>query len=355
MNHIIKLCVLIMCVICNVSCIKHELYHSSLTYEIHIVPEKHYEYNVDENFRYFWTDANVEHGGWGKLGYSEIKEVYEDILLNDSLTITKLAHKDPVSVKSSDIFDAVITNYNLFETDHSYLITTDVVSGKVFYFLEDYPIRKQPEEIWASTINKEPCLISEYKWNLIDEAEQFYQREIITELLPQSFIYLVQICIENDDNIHWTEMQCDSLILSGVSSTRNIQLEKSIDDKCNLIGEVKPAQPGKYRKDNENIIIDEYLFASRIVSFGLPSAYQENSSWDTSDTNKIYIGFKITLANNITRRVKIDITSRMKEIPKGGLINIELKYSDLWIESSNNNGFDLNVNNWNEDAIYLNI
>lgn len=321
------------------SCIRRELCYIRHDYEIVIVPKISYNYELSDDFIYFWAD-----GEWGDIGYKKQDTFYEDIYINDEFVKSKLAFEDPVPVSSEDFVDCIISTYNLKDSDHTYILSTNKKDGKVFNFLTQYPIYEQPDEIWSSSIENMDCKIEGYNWELIDD--EYYTRNVYTELKPQSFIYVIQIIIYNDkEDLPWREIQCDSLVLSGVSNTRNIRTQKSFDDKCNIIGEIKPGQDR----------LDKYVFCSRIVTFGIPSSYQDGSSWDISQNIECYIGFKIKLFNNIERRVKVNISNRIKSIPTGGLINIELNYSEIYTETENSGGIDVGVGGWNSDEINISI
>ena len=320
------------------SCIKNEICYTPRDYEIHIIPSSSYEYKLSNDFIYWWSD-----GDWGDIGYKDQNIYYEDIYVNDCFITSKLAHENPINVLSSDIIDCVVSTYNLQESDHTYILTTPRKNEKVFSFLSQYPIYDQPDEIWSNSIKNIKFDINKYKWDLNDEL---YSSNIHSKLNPQSFIYVIQIIIHNDkNNIPWGPVDCDSLVLSGVSCARNIMTQKSINDKCNIIGEIKPRQD----------MFDKMVFCSRIVTFGLPSPYQDGSSWDISQTIECFVGFKLTLLNGVNRRVKVNISNRMKEIPFGGLINIELNYSEIYTDNENEGGMNVGVGDWGHDEINIYI
>jgi len=313
-------------------------------YEIDIIVEQKYKYQVDENFIYSWNESV-----YGIIGYEQIDDIWEDIYINDTLNCTKRPLESSIEVKTSDVVDVVASNYDLVNSDHSYDIQTSFIDGGVFKFLEQYPIYEQPDELWSAVVKDMSCNVGNFDWEYTYDEDYLYQYahvNVYTELKPQSFIYLIQIIIHNDDSsLEWKPMQCDSLIMNGVSNSRNIQTGKSADDKCNHICQVRPGEDQG----------DKYVFASRVVSFGIPSAYQSGSSWDISETLKSYLGFKVILFNGIERKVKVDISKKMRELKEGGLITVELNYSELFKESSGGSGFDIGVGEWDEEHHEINI
>ena len=321
------------------SCVKNEIYCSYGDYEIQIIPEITYDYKLGDDFIYRWDEF-----AWGNIGYKIHDTIYEDIYVNNEFIICKPAYKSPINILTSDIVDCVISTYDLQNLNHTYLISTDKKEGSVFSFLNQYPIYEQPEEIWSSTIDNMNCNIRGYDWDINEEG--YHSRKIYSKLSPQSFIYVIQIIIHNDSKDGtWGPMGLDSLILSGMSNTRNIKTQKSLNDQCNIFGDIKFGR-GDF---------DKYVFCSRIVTFGIPAAYQDNSSWDISDTFECHIGFKIILINNIERKVKVNVSNKVKNMPLGGLINIELNYSDIYTNDQSTGGIDVGVGNWNDDEINITI
>lgn len=177
-----------------------------------------------------------------------------------------------------------------------------------------------------------------------DNGKLIYVYNIDADIVPVSYIYIIQFIIVNDDNSEIIEAKdISDFTISGISSKKNLftQNEVYTGKKQVQTFDVKPGQQ----------IADSLVFASRITLLGLLPK-DDTSSWENYQSYLYYTGIDVLTHNYGTVSGIIDITKQLNENPKGGIITVRILNSDLKKGGGENNGgFGINIEEWNRHII----
>lgn len=272
--------------LCLCSCVRRELEDlPNITYCINVIPQIEWEYKKDPDLLY---DIDIT--------YQIPDTLYEDIFLNDTFSHRKIAEQDPFDVKHNTKVHMLITS------------AMDQITTPIEGFYENVEFITD---------------ISKFEW--IDN-----NTTIVKQLKPIAEYYIIQIIIKNCATIP----NCDSLKISGLSSTKNLLTDVALNKTDTADLKILP-----YQQKGDSV-----LYASKFLSFGLPSAIQDNYSWDITETLKSKIMFKCE-----SKHIVADITRSL--LNGKHVLTIELDYSQIKKES----GLDISVGNWDVQIINIDI
>lgn len=299
-----KLLILLLCT----SCVIIDEYPPNL-YIFHAKPNVNY-INISLDELIYDFDETIQ--------YNTLNTLYADIYRNDIYYTTKLCDTSYISVSNEDQIEVIISNIRL--NGGKYLRIKDQET-KGFSFLEDYPYHFTINDAF---IGKQsfPINVHDYEW---EPYPNHCYTQIPVDVNPITYHYIIQL-ISNDPSII-----CDSLIISGLAYKYDIRNKTVMSDLCNS----KLILYDKQIKNNYGI------YASRFNTFGIPS---DNSSWNTIESNKVYVTFKVMSSS---KYVKIDISQKMYSIPKGGIITIFIDNSKIDASSD----FIIEIDDWDTHII----
>lgn len=232
-------------------------------------------------------------------------------------------------------------NFNTFEHN---IIHLDLNKQYSIYLFSDKNLACEPIDV-KSTFD------FNYKFDSIKQCKEYYAgykhrfnnaERIIVEMIPVSYVYIFQLIIYDDDkNIEMNAKSIEYMGLNGVAKNFDLMAFKPSDE----LGVIE-----SFETKNIQYYNDFGVVAERFVTFGITQ--DENSSWNNVD-GVCELGVSLKMKDGSIKNGKINIYNEMSKKPQGGLINIVIKNSEISVKTETDEGFDINVGNWENHEIYI--
>lgn len=226
-------------------------------------------------------------------------------------------------------------------------------------------LRRMPEQLfsmYAKDVHVSDNL-DDYEY-LPDEG--VYLLRINSELLPRTFIYLLQVELKNNNG---RVTGCGSSTIDGLASSVN--LLTAINGDTPIAHQFSSFYQEKTGEDGNPLC----LIGGRMTTFGLCgiSPWEEGKAakeGEAAKNSKVADGTIRTLSrtdvtntcyvllhysNGGQRYVRIDITEQMRGKLTGGVINITLDLNDYTDPKPNDGGFNADVDGWGEENHHTNV
>ena len=170
-----------------------------------------------------------------------------------------------------------------------------------------------------------------------DYIDGKYVLHISGELDPGTFIYLFQVhLLNNNGRVVGSN---GGGVITGVAA--GVTLNSMMADEATV------SVPMDVHYDASGD-----LLGARVVCFGIPgcNAYEKESVTKAPDGNNCLV-LNITYNNGTWKNICIDVSSQVRSLPTGGVIDLELDVDDFPPEggSSSGSGFDALIDSWKEE------
>lgn len=205
---------------------------------------------------------------------------------------------------------------------------------------ESEPVILMPDGLFS--LYKEGFVVSDNPddYEIVDGK---YIVRVEGDLLPYTFIYLVQVhLLNNAGRVIGSE---GGAAITGMASGVNLVSGVSFNGTASV--------PMEVYMDRE-----EDMLGARVLTFGIPGVnpYDEQSLAANAES-KHFLVMNITYANGTWKNVRIDISDKVREIPLGGLIDLELDVNDFPPEgaTTGGGGFSALIGDWEEEEVEITI
>lgn len=215
------------------------------------------------------------------------------------------------------------------------------------------PLRRMPEQLFsmfATDVHVSDNL-DDYEY-LPDEG--IYLLHLNSQLLPRTFIYLLQVELKNNDG---RVTGCGSSTIDGLASS--VDLLSTLNDEVPVAHQFSSFYQEKTGEDGKPLC----LIGGRMTTFGLCGISPWDESKRTEGTralprvatgNTCYV--QLQYSNGGRRYVAVDITAQMRDKLTGGVINITLDLNEYTPpKPDTEGGFDVNVDDWDEEDHHTNV
>ena len=306
--------------------------------------------NVDimQNLVYVWDETL-----YGKLGYDIPATVEGYVFGYQAKNLKYPVLKDlfeigvpkKLSILTNTRYDILFyskaprASYSFDDYYTYYIVNTDTMKTKAVKYSESFDVIPQADQQFS--FNKPDVYIDSENETLrkeIIDGVLTYFYDINVDLQPCSYIYIVQVCVEDDNDRY--SMDYDSCLYMGLSG---------VATAAELFSHMTTADRGCIESRNVKKIqnIDgKCVFAERFVTYGIVKDY--SSSWGYNGLS-YELGLELRLKNGDIKRGVIDISKEIHEKPEGGVITINLKNSSINNESVSGGGFDVDVQDWKDE------
>lgn len=165
-----------------------------------------------------------------------------------------------------------------------------------------------------------------------------YVLKIEGELLPSTFIYLVQVnLINNDGRI----IGSGGGAITGMSEGVNLVTRETWTSTVSV--------PTDVYMDKE-----QDLLGAKVYSFGLPGCNPyDDASVATAPAGEHYYVLNVSYVNGSWRNIRMDITDQISALPLGGVITLEIDVNDFPPDESSGTGgggFQALIGGWDEEV-----
>ena len=390
-----------LCLFVNSSCIRKDLYLRVDTTQISISMTDiglNILWNVSwkADWYYDWDETKAY---YGKIDYTRPELIKTTIYNVDSHTNDRYSSfymlfdstGGRIRLTSGSIYDMLFYNFgteyiNFYQTDdfktyNAFTRSSNQVSyirtraENGFSTMPDdtkpYAVYNEPDEFFGTlvediTINEDPTT---YTKEYDKDGNVVYVYKIEAELKPYSFIYLVQIIIENNkesDEKGNRIVGVNGLIITGLTQGVDLFTRKTFNNTISITTEdIKPMQKHKVPDPNspaDSISVD--IVATRMLTWGLPGIdpiaelekKRADANYKVPELDKNYIGIGFTLRNGYSWNVTDSITGPMHERPTGGVITIYIDASNIPQElldkqpTTSGGGFNATVEDWSNEV-----
>ncbi|MBP5487988.1 MAG: DUF5119 domain-containing protein [Bacteroidales bacterium] len=165
-----------------------------------------------------------------------------------------------------------------------------------------------------------------------------YILRIEGELSPRTFIYLFQVKLANNEGR--VVGSNGGAALTGMSQGVDLMTGQTWEQTASFLTDV---------------YIDKAqdLLGAKIYTFGVPGCdpYDEQSVADAPEV-KHYLVINITYVNGSNRNISLDVTDKIRELPTGGVVDLEIDVNDFPPDESagGGGGFDALIGGWGEQT-----
>lgn len=172
-----------------------------------------------------------------------------------------------------------------------------------------------------------------------------YVLRIKGELLPSTFIYLIQVRLHNNKG---RVVGCGGgAAITGVAAGVDLVTRQTWDQTVSIPFDM-------YINKEE----DPDLLGGRVMSFGLKGCrnpYGTNGDEKEADDARHYLVLSLTYDNGGYKNVRIDITDQFQDLPTGGVITVDLDVNDFPPDdvppnSGGGGGFQALIGEWGEQT-----
>lgn len=343
-----KILIFILAVIVFSSCERKQLYlRGDCAINVNITSQIDVRDYVDIYWNPGWRDSLIY--DWNKtnetLGYTFPNEAELVIFDGNQYTVNRLKTnmRQLVDVELNKTYNFLIYNSNPPYTESSYVggryyIETPVIHGIKNPFGDNYETCECPGDVFSAYIKNIHLSddITDYE-EAYDGEKLIYVYNIDADIVPVSYIYIIQFIIVNDDHSEVIEVEnITGFTISGICAKKNLFTNEGVysGKKQVRTTNIKPGQ----------LYGDSLIFASRLTVLGLLP--DDDSSWSTYHNYLYYTGIDIITKSYGSISGIIDITEQLNKNPKGGIITIKLNNSDLKKASKDETGFGVELSDW---------
>lgn len=308
---------------------------------------------IDTYWNPSWKDSLIY--DWSKtgeeLGYTFPEDV--DLVIFDGnryyINSIKTNRRQLLDIELNKTYNFLIYNNNSpyiapSYTGGRYYIETPVIQSSGSVLDNNYETCLCPGDIFSTYIKNIYLSdnVNDYD-EVYEDGKLIYVYNIDADIVPVSYIYIIQFIFINDDHSERIEAKdiCNFTI-SGISSKKNLFTGEEVytGKKQVQTSDVKPGQ----------IIEDSLVFASRITILGLLPEDNE-SSWSTYHNYLYYTGIDVTTYTYGSVKGIIDITKQLNDNPKGGIITVRILNSELKKHGNKPAGFGIDIDEWENQVI----
>lgn len=255
-------------------------------------------------WQYDWDESDST---YGTLGYSEPESIKGTIYNIDTKTGERYSH----FFKVFGLKDSTCSLYSAVKYDMLfYNFGTDSI---FFNQSEDY----KTYTAQANNLGRTDELQGAFMTGV--EFAPYQRSELEVNLEPYTYIYLLQIIIKNNQDNRITG--ADALTLTGLAKGTNLFTRTTFADTVSITTQdIKPLQNHtNVRLDDGTVAEQAGILAARILTWGLPA---------TATTNNNLI-ITMTLQNGQPQALTRDITTQLRQHPKGGIITVSLDAAEI--------------------------
>lgn len=161
-----------------------------------------------------------------------------------------------------------------------------------------------------------------------------YVLRIEGQLQPETYIYLIQVHLLN--NYERVIGSNGGAALTGVSAGVDIKTRQTDASTVSVMTDAYFSRS-----------TDQY--GIRMLTFGIPGCDPYDTSSVEASESSHFLVLNITYFDTTWRNIRIDITDKVRELPLGGVINLELDVDDFPPEGAvAGSGFQAIIDNWQE-------
>lgn len=305
-------------------------------------------FDIQNNLIYNWNEDV-----YGKLGYTLPTSIHGVFFKNNEKGRKVIAFEDDftvgvtkrVMIETNTQYYALFYNntsrtyYDYYTSYSKCICYPEYLGTKSYDFDETFDCYMQPEEQFA--VYQSIYIDSESDsatYVMEEDGTKIYHYNMNINLEPASYIYVIQVKIENDNpTIPMVVDTIKNMVINGIPKERELFTMGTTNNRCQVkSNDVKPL----IIKENYNI------FAERFITYGTMRNYE--SSWQT-DLYLYELGLTIHSIEGKIKDGKVNISKDLKEKPCGGVITITLKNSAIYdfLKEETGGGFGVDVQEWN--------
>lgn len=167
--------------------------------------------------------------------------------------------------------------------------------------------------------------------------ENIYLLKVNAELEPRVFIYLIQVELVNNKG---RIKSCTTFTVSGLAKSVDLMTgqtgtESVAHQFSSVYQELETQSPANTRAVSSEA---DALIGGRFTTFGRPSGSEES--------NMCYLVVKYN--NGARACIPFDITEQIKNLPKGGVLNLQIDVDKVKVDTSGSGGWSIDVGGWDE-------
>ena len=165
-----------------------------------------------------------------------------------------------------------------------------------------------------------------------------YVLRIEGELYPSTFIYLFQIrLLNNDDRVIGS---AGGAALTGMSQGVDLMTRKTWEPTASYLMDVYMDKP-------------QDMLGAKVFTFGIPGCNPyDAASVAAAPDGSHYLVLNVSYVNGSNKNISLDVTDKIRELPLGGVIDLEIDVNDFPPDESagGDGGFVALIGDWDEQT-----
>ena len=165
-----------------------------------------------------------------------------------------------------------------------------------------------------------------------------YVLRIEGELYPSTFIYLFQIrLLNNDDRVIGS---AGGAALTGMSQGVDLMTRQTWEPTASYLMDVYMDKP-------------QDMLGAKVFTFGIPGCNPyDAASVAAAPDGSHYLVLNVSYVNGSNKNISLDVTDKIRELPLGGVIDLEIDVNDFPPDESagGDGGFVALIGDWDEQA-----
>ena len=165
-----------------------------------------------------------------------------------------------------------------------------------------------------------------------------YVLRIEGELYPSTFIYLFQIrLLNNDDRVIGS---AGGAALTGMSQGVDLMTRQTWEPTASYLMDVYMDKP-------------QDMLGAKVFTFGIPGCNPyDAASVAAAPDGSHYLVLNVSYVNGSNKNISLDVTDKIRELPLGGVIDLEIDVNDFPPDESagGDGGFVALIGDWDEQT-----
>lgn len=328
-----------------------------MTAKVDIIPKVEQNIQLDMMWQADWQSkwqVDWDTSTKGELGYTAPSTYHFNYYRANGNTF--LGQRDMAS--ESTRINLADGKYNLltYSNDYNYIhvttsddyqqVTAHTISDP-YYSLPDsvsakWNMQHMPDPIFAMFATDVTVSDKLEDYTYIPE-EDVYVLKLNTQLEPRVYIYLIQLELRNNSR---KVIGCNLATITELASSIDLATGETGNEAIahQFTTVFQDAAASDKNSRSTKTAPNEALIGGRLTTFGRPK--------DSERPNVCYFSFQF--ANGMTGFYPIDITNQIKELPKGGVINLSLDMASIE-PPKGSGGWSIGIGRWNDDNIDIDI
>ncbi len=199
---------------------------------------------------------------------------------------------------------------------------------------EEEPVALMPDGLFSLFDEKHVITDNLSEYDFIDGK---YVIRIEGELIPRTFIYLIQVhLLNNGDRVVGSP---SGAALTGVAESVNLCTGMTSSETVSV--------PMDMLFDAEND-----MFGAKMFTYGIPGCNPYDDASVAASVSNHFLVINVMYGNGTYKNIRVDVTDQIRALPLGGVVTLDVDVNDFPPDGGTpgGGGFDPLIDDWHEET-----